>query len=238
MTHVLQLGRRKLFGLLAIVAARPAIALAQSGKPLVGFVNNGAASSFRPLYEAFQRGLAEAGFVDGQVAIEARWADGDNSRLPALMHDLIGRRVDVVAATGGTPTALAAKSASATTPVVFAIGADPVKFGLVASLNRPGGNVTGVSFLANTLLAKQVEVLHEAVAKDAVIGFLVNPEIRTRTPTPPMSYRPQPSWAASLWWRKREREARLTAHSRPWCIRRPARWSFFRMLYLPSRVRN
>jgi putative ABC transport system substrate-binding protein len=91
------------------------------------------------------------------------------------MQDLVQRRVNVIVATGGTPTALAAKAVAEAIPIVFAIGADPIKFGLVTSLNRPGGNVTGVSFLANTLLPKQLEVLHETVAKDAVIGFLVNP---------------------------------------------------------------
>lgn len=175
MKRLLYLGRREFVGLLGGALARPAVALAQSTKPLVGFVNNGAANIFGPLFAAFQRGLGEAGFADGQVVIEDRWAEGDNSRLPALLEDLVRRRVNVIAATGGTPTALAAQAASGAIPVVFAIGADPVKFGLAASFNRPGGNTTGVSFLANALLAKQVEVLHETVAKDVVLGFLINP---------------------------------------------------------------
>jgi putative ABC transport system substrate-binding protein len=130
----------------------------------------------RAAHTAFRQGLAEAGYTDGQnVAIEYRWAEGDNSRLPALVDDLVQRRPTVIAVTGGTATAIAAQAATATIPIVFAIGGDPVKFRLVASLNRPGGNMTGVSFLANSLLAKQVEILHEMVAKDAVIGFLVNP---------------------------------------------------------------
>ena len=109
------------------------------------------------------------------VRIEYRWADGRFDRLPELFRDLVQQQVSVIVATGGTPTALAAKEASTSIPVVFSIGADPIKFGLVKSLNRPGGNITGVSFLANTILAKQVEILDEIVAKNEAIGFLVNP---------------------------------------------------------------
>ena len=159
----------------ALVLA-PQVSRAQSAKPIVGFINNGSAAAFTSLAAAFQKGLEETGYVDGQnVMIEHRWAEGDNNRLPAFVQEFIQRRAAVIAATGGTASPIAAQSAAATIPVVFAIGADPVKFGLVASLNKPGGNMTGVSFLANSLLAKQVEVLHELVRKDAVIGFLVNP---------------------------------------------------------------
>ena len=130
----------------------------------------------RAAHTAFRQGLAEAGYTDGQnVAIEYRWAEGDNSRLPALVDDLVQRRPTVIAVTGHRHGDTPAQAATATIPIVFAIGGDPVKFRLVASLNRPGGNMIGVSFLANSLLAKQVEILHEMVAKDAVIGFLVNP---------------------------------------------------------------
>jgi putative ABC transport system substrate-binding protein len=108
------------------------------------------------------------------VTIEYRWAQGDYNRLPALVTDLIQRKAAVIL-TGATPVTRAAKAASTTVPIVFVIGADPIKVGLVASLNRPGGNVTGVSFLANSLLPKQFEVLHETVPKSASIGFLVNP---------------------------------------------------------------
>lgn len=167
--------RREFARLVGGAGLWPAFVFAQSSKPVVGFVNNGASGSFTTHLAAFRKGLNETGVADGAVAIETRWAEGNSSRLPGLIQDLVQRRVDVIAATGGTATPLAAKAASGTVPVVFAIGGDPIKFGLVASLNRPGGNMTGVSFLANALLPKQLEVLHEAVAKDAIVGFLVNP---------------------------------------------------------------
>jgi putative ABC transport system substrate-binding protein len=163
-----------LFGALL---AWPLMAHAQQPvMPVVGFLNNGSAGAFAPHMAAFQQGLSDAGYVDGQnVTIEYRWADGDNSRLPALVADLVGRPAALIAATGGVASALAAKSGTTTTPVVFAMGADPVRFGLVASLSRPGGNVTGVSYLANTILEKQIEMLHESVSRVTAIGFLVNP---------------------------------------------------------------
>jgi ABC-type uncharacterized transport system substrate-binding protein len=148
----------------------------QPAMPVVGFLNNGSAAAFAPHMAAFRQGLSEAGYVDGQnVTIESRWAEGDNRRLPSLVTDLIGRQVALIAATGGVASALAAKSGTTNIPVVFAMGADPVRFGLVASLNRPGGNVTGVSYLANTILEKQIEMLHESISRVTAIGFLVNP---------------------------------------------------------------
>jgi putative ABC transport system substrate-binding protein len=148
----------------------------QPPMPVVGFLNNGSAEAFAPHMTAFQQGLSDAGYVDGQnVTIEYRWAEGDNSRLPALVAYLVGHSAALIAATGGVASALAAKSGTTTTPVVFAMGADPVRFGLVASLNRPGGNITGVSYLANTILEKQIEMLHESVSRVTAIGFLVNP---------------------------------------------------------------
>jgi putative tryptophan/tyrosine transport system substrate-binding protein len=170
--------RREFIGLVGgAAAAWPLAARAQqSPMPVVGFLNNGSAEAFAPHMAAFQQGLNDAGYVDGQnVRIEYRWAEGDNSRLPALVADLVGRPAALIAATGGVASALAAKSGTTTIPVVFAMGADPVRFGLVASLNRPGGNITGVSYLANTILEKQIEMLHESVSKATAIGFLVNP---------------------------------------------------------------
>jgi putative ABC transport system substrate-binding protein len=150
-------------------AQRPAI-------PVVGLLDSGSPETYAHLVAAVSQGLGEIGYVEGQnVAIEYRWAEGQYHRLPALLGDLVARQVAVIVATGGTATALAAKSATSTIPIVFAIGGDPVKFGLVASLNRPGGNLTGVSFLSNTLVAKRFELLNETIPKAARIGFLVNP---------------------------------------------------------------
>jgi len=168
--------RREFVAGLGGAVAWPLLVRAQSSQPVVGFINNGSAAAFAALAAAFQKGMAETGYVDGQnVIIEHRWAEGDNNRLPAFVAEFVQRRVAVIAATGGTASPIAARPAATTIPVVFAIGADPVKFGLVNSLNRPGGNMTGVSFLANSLLPKQVEVLHEIVGKDAIVGLLINP---------------------------------------------------------------
>jgi putative ABC transport system substrate-binding protein len=172
--------RRKFIALLGGAAAWPLAARAQQpAMPVVGFLNNGSAEAFALHMDAFKQGLNDAGYVDGKnVTIEYRWAEGDNSRLPALVADLVGRPAALIAATGGVASALAAKSGTTTTPVVFAMGADPVRFGLVASLNRPGGNITGVSYLANTILEKQIEMLHESVSRVTAMGFLVNPTNR------------------------------------------------------------
>ena len=112
--------------------------------------------------------------TSGSITFEYRWAEDHNERLPALATELVRREVAVIVTVGGTTSAVAAKSATGTIPIVFAIGGDPIKLGLVASLNQPGGNITGVSFLIGTLVAKQFEVLHETVANGALIGFLVN----------------------------------------------------------------
>jgi putative tryptophan/tyrosine transport system substrate-binding protein len=126
--------------------------------------------------DAFRRGLSEIGFVEGKnLRIEYRWADSQLDRLPALAQELVHHPVAVLVTGGATASALAAKASTTTIPVVFAVGADPVKSGLVASMNRPGGNVTGVSFLANILVGKQLELIQELIPTAKVIGALINP---------------------------------------------------------------
>jgi putative ABC transport system substrate-binding protein len=144
--------------------------------PTVGFLGPASAAALAPYVEGFRQGLGAAGFVEGRnVAVEYRWADDRLDRLPALAAELAARRVGVIVTGSATAAALAAKAATASIPIVFAIGADPVKFGLVASMNRPGGNVTGVSFLANALIAKQLQLLQGLAPAARVIGALINP---------------------------------------------------------------
>ena len=169
--------RRALITLLGGTAAWPLAARAQpSGVPVIGFLGFGSFENFGPYLAAFKKGLNEGGFVEGQsVAIEYRWADGQYDRMEKLAADLVGRRVAVIAVPGSPPGARAAKAATSTIPIIFGIGEDPVKLGLVASIARPGGNATGINFLTAEVIAKRLALLHELVPGAARVAALINP---------------------------------------------------------------
>src|SRR5215510_9218047 len=172
-----QLKRREFISLLGGAAAWPLTAGAQqAAMPLVGFLRSTSANASIDLVAALRRGLAEAGYTEGQnIAIDYRGAENRNERLAALAADLVRRQCALIVA-GGDGAAHAAKAATATIPIVFATGDDPVKVGLVAGLNRPGGNITGISFFNSAELeSKQLELLREVVPKAGLIGVLVNP---------------------------------------------------------------
>jgi putative tryptophan/tyrosine transport system substrate-binding protein len=170
--------RREFITLLGSTAAWPVAARAQqSAMPVVGFLHVGSAEAFPQIVTAFRGGLKETGFIKGQsVSIDFRWADGKYDRLPTLAAELVRRQVAVIFAAGGSAPAQAAKRATSQIPVVFSSGGDPVSGGLVASLNRPGGNVTGVSLMFSDTVAKRLGLLHELVPNASVIGALVNPD--------------------------------------------------------------
>jgi putative ABC transport system substrate-binding protein len=147
----------------------------QAAIPVIGFLHGASFEGYKPMVTSFRQGLKEAGYVDGyNVAIEFRWAEGHYDQLPAMAADLVRRQVAVIV-TGGTPAAFAAKEATSTIPTVISVGIDPVQLGLVGSLNRPGGNVTGTAVLTVELGAKKLEMLHELLPTAAAIVLLVNP---------------------------------------------------------------
>ena len=159
----------------AVMAAR-ALRAQQMATPVIGFLNGSSPGLFAPLVAAVRQGLSETGYVEGQnVAIEYRWAEAHYDRLPALAADLIARKVDLIVTTGGAASARAAKTATLTIPIVFTTGSDPVESGLVDSLARPGGNITGVSILNVALIPKRIDLISELVPEARIIAVLVNP---------------------------------------------------------------
>jgi putative ABC transport system substrate-binding protein len=163
-------------GVMAASLLGPRVARAQQpARPIIGFLNSRSPESSSHLVAAFRRGLAENGFVDGQnVTVEFRWALGNYERLPQLAAELVRLPVNVIAATGGEPSALAAKAATASIPIVFAVGSDPIKIGLVTSYSRPTGNLTGVNILTRALEAKRIGLVRELVPQAKTIGLLMN----------------------------------------------------------------
>jgi putative ABC transport system substrate-binding protein len=172
-----QLKRRKFMTLLGSAAVWPLAARAQqAAKPVIGFLHPAFPAPYTEQLAAFRQGLKQAGYVEGQnVAIEYRWANNENDRLPELAADLVRRQAALIVAAGGPPSALAAKAASSRIPIVIVFGADPVRLGLISSLNQPGGNVTGVTFLTTELMAKRIELLRELVPQVTTVAYLADP---------------------------------------------------------------
>jgi len=169
--------RRQFVALLCSAVARPLAARAQqSAMPLIGILSSGFATETLPQITAFRRGLSELGYIEGKtVLVEYRWAEGDNARLPGLAADLVQQHVALIVAFSGAPSALAAKAATGAVPILFGVGIDPVAYGLVASLNRPGGNLTGVTSLFDEVAPKRLALLHELIPAVTSVGLLLNP---------------------------------------------------------------
>jgi putative ABC transport system substrate-binding protein len=170
--------RREFITLIGGAATLPLAARAQQpAMPVVGVLGSASAEGYAHLVVAFKQGLKEAGYIEGQnTTFEFRWADGQYDRLPTLAANLVDKRVALIAAIGAQVSARAAKAATTTIPIVFAMGADPVRYGIVASLNRPDGNITGATQFASGLVAKRVGLLHDIIPNAKAFGFLVNPD--------------------------------------------------------------
>jgi putative tryptophan/tyrosine transport system substrate-binding protein len=176
---VIHIGRREFIITLsgAAVAWPVASHAQQPALPVIGYLHSGSLAPYAHLVAAFHQSLKETGYIEGRhIAIEYRWAEGHYDRLPALAEDLVGRHVALIVAQGGDPSVLAAKSATATIPIVFTCSSDPVKLGLVASLNRPGGNVTGFWLYTSLLGAKRLELMRQLLPANTSIAVLVNPD--------------------------------------------------------------
>jgi len=167
--------RRNFIQGIAAISVWPLAARAQqSGAPVVGFLGSASASSFAPMVAAFQDGLNQLGYVDGRnVTVEYHWAEGNYDQLPWFATDLVNRKVAAIVS-AGAPAALAAKNATTTIPIVFLSGVDPVRVGIIRTLNRPGSNITGIAILTNGLIAKQIELLHQVLPSATLIAVLVN----------------------------------------------------------------
>ena len=224
------MNRRELLTALGAAAALPASTRAQQSTqqpalPLIGFLSGASALPFTQLVAAFRQGLGDTGFVEGQnVAIEYRWAENRSERLPEMANELVRRRVTVLVASGGDRAALAAQAASATIPIVFSAGGDPVANGLVASLGRPGANLTGVSLLTTLLEAKRLSLLREALPAATRIGLLVNPGGAVVQSMVQESELPRAAWACAWWWSRPTPRASSSRPSRACCNSAPTHW--------------